>query len=123
MLTELLFHLFLTQFFIAVAILLGVLEKAFFVAEYAYVNEHGISSECEGRGRGGMGGAGGEGGEKRGDKGASELEFHQSIRKVERSIVLSETGEVRLFIFPILPTHFVPQSVAFPLLVHFPATW
>ena len=28
----------LTQFFIAVAILLGVLEKIFFVAEYAVVN-------------------------------------------------------------------------------------
>ena len=35
----------LTQFFIAVAILLGILEKTFFVAEYAVVNTKGVSCE------------------------------------------------------------------------------
>ena len=30
------------------AILFGVLEKTFFVAEYAAVNTHGESCECEG---------------------------------------------------------------------------
>ena len=37
-----------TQFFIAVAIFLGVLEKAFFVAEYAVVNTEGVPCEWEG---------------------------------------------------------------------------
>ena len=40
----------MSQFFIAVAILLGVLEKTFFVAEYAVVNTQGVSCECEGEG-------------------------------------------------------------------------
>ena len=46
-----------TQFFIAVAIFLGVLEKAFFVAEYAVVNTEGVP--CEWQGEGGCGGRGG----------------------------------------------------------------
>ena len=42
----------LSQFFIALAIVLGVLEKTFFVAEYAIVNTQGNSCECEGEGEG-----------------------------------------------------------------------
>ena len=50
----------LTQFFIAVAILLGVLEKTFFVAEYAVVNT-GVSCEWKGWGCGGRKGGWWEG--------------------------------------------------------------
>lgn len=45
-----------TQFFIAVAILLGVLEKTFYVAEYAVVNAEGVPCECvRGEGKGVVG--------------------------------------------------------------------
>ena len=81
----------MTQFFIAVAILLGVLEKAFFVAEYAYVDNEGISSECEGRGRE-------RGGRIRESWNFLAVFWHWERGEVEEgNVVLSDMVVVRLF--------------------------